>query len=74
MLDNVVYLRQTFDNAMDVLPAADTEPSLPGPETLLAQFNHRYTAALSPVTYVVHMWYLWYTYVPQVHMCAVGSY
>uniref|UniRef100_A0A8C5F8H8 Vir like m6A methyltransferase associated n=1 Tax=Gadus morhua TaxID=8049 RepID=A0A8C5F8H8_GADMO len=49
MLDNVVYLRQSFDNATDVLPAADTEPSLPGPETLLAQFNHRTVFILSEV-------------------------
>ena len=60
MLDNMVYLRQSFDNATDVLPVVDAEPSLPGPETLLAQFNHRYTAALSPVQ-------------PQVHMCTLGS-
>ncbi|CAL8247193.1 unnamed protein product [Lota lota] len=49
MLDNVVYLRQSFDNATDVLPAADAEPSLPGPETLLAQFNHRTVFILSEV-------------------------
>ncbi|CAL8290826.1 unnamed protein product [Merluccius merluccius] len=47
MLENVVFLRQSFENATDVLPAADTEPSLPAPETLLAQFNHRTVFILS---------------------------
>lgn len=42
MLENVIVLRQTLETATDTPPAADTEPTLPAPETLGAQFNHRY--------------------------------
>ncbi|XP_070691346.1 protein virilizer homolog isoform X3 [Pempheris klunzingeri] len=47
MLDNVIALRQTLEAATDTLPAADTEPALPVPETLGAQFNHRTVFILS---------------------------
>lgn len=42
MLETVVVLRQTLETATDSPPAVDTEPTLPAPETLGAQFNHRY--------------------------------
>lgn len=42
MLENVIVLRQTLEMATDTPPAADTEPTLPAPESLGAQFNHRY--------------------------------
>ncbi len=42
MLENVIALRQTLETATDAPSAADTEPTLPAPETLGAQFNHRY--------------------------------
>ena len=42
MLENVIVLRQTLETATDTPPAADTEPTLPAPETLGAQFNHRF--------------------------------
>ncbi|KAJ3597257.1 hypothetical protein NHX12_000785 [Muraenolepis orangiensis] len=47
MLENVVFLRQSLESATDALPGADAEPSLPAPETLLAQFNHRTVFILS---------------------------
>lgn len=43
MLETVIVLRQTLEAATDMPPAADTEPTLPAPETLAAQFNHRYS-------------------------------
>ncbi len=46
MLDNVIVLRQTLETATDTPPAADTEPTLPAPESLGAQFNHRYKMTL----------------------------
>lgn len=42
MLDNVIVLRQTLEAASDPPPAAETEPILPAPEILGAQFNHRF--------------------------------
>lgn len=42
MLENVIVLRQTLETSTDTPPALDTEPTLPAPETLGAQFNHRY--------------------------------
>uniref|UniRef100_A0A7N8YF76 Vir like m6A methyltransferase associated n=1 Tax=Mastacembelus armatus TaxID=205130 RepID=A0A7N8YF76_9TELE len=47
MLENVIVLRQTLEMATDTLPAAETEPTLPAPETLGAQFNHRTVFILS---------------------------
>ncbi|KAM7420752.1 hypothetical protein PAMA_015125 [Pampus argenteus] len=47
MLENVIVLRQTLETAADTPPAADTEPTLPAPETLVAQFNHRTVFILS---------------------------
>uniref|UniRef100_A0A3Q3C543 Vir like m6A methyltransferase associated n=1 Tax=Haplochromis burtoni TaxID=8153 RepID=A0A3Q3C543_HAPBU len=47
MLENVIALRQTLQAATDTPPAADTEPTLPAPETLGAQFNHRTVFILS---------------------------
>lgn len=41
MLENVIVLKQTLETATENLPAAETEPILPAPETLAAQFNHR---------------------------------
>ncbi|KAK1895073.1 Protein virilizer like [Dissostichus eleginoides] len=40
MLETVVVLRQTLETATDSPPAVDTEPTLPAPESLGAQFNH----------------------------------
>lgn len=42
IMENVIVLRQALETATDAPPAADTEPTLPAPETLAAQFNHRY--------------------------------
>ncbi|XP_061918857.1 protein virilizer homolog isoform X2 [Entelurus aequoreus] len=47
MLESVTVLRKTLDTAADELPSADTEPILPVPETLGAQFNHRTVFILS---------------------------
>ncbi|XP_054637823.1 protein virilizer homolog isoform X2 [Dunckerocampus dactyliophorus] len=47
MLESVTVLRQTLETAADEPPAADTEPTLPVPETLAAQFNHRTVFILS---------------------------
>uniref|UniRef100_UPI0037E9748B protein virilizer homolog isoform X2 n=1 Tax=Semicossyphus pulcher TaxID=241346 RepID=UPI0037E9748B len=47
LLENVIVLRQTLETATDTPPAADTEPTLPAPETLGAQFNHRTVFILS---------------------------
>lgn len=42
MLENVIVLRQLLETAIDTPPVAETEPTLPAPETLGAQFNNRY--------------------------------
>ncbi|XP_029958264.1 protein virilizer homolog isoform X3 [Salarias fasciatus] len=47
LLENVIVLRQTLETAGDSPPTADTEPTLPPPETLGAQFNHRTVFILS---------------------------
>ncbi|XP_072250419.1 protein virilizer homolog isoform X1 [Leuresthes tenuis] len=47
MLENVIVLRQTLEAATDAPPAAETEPTLPAPEALAAQFNHRTVFILS---------------------------
>uniref|UniRef100_A0A8C2WXY3 Vir like m6A methyltransferase associated n=1 Tax=Cyclopterus lumpus TaxID=8103 RepID=A0A8C2WXY3_CYCLU len=47
MLETVIVLRQTLETATDSPPAADTEPTLPAPEALGAQFNHRTVFILS---------------------------
>ncbi|XP_056300693.1 protein virilizer homolog [Pseudoliparis swirei] len=47
MLETVIVLRQTLETATDAPPAADTEPTLPAPEALGAQFNHRTVFILS---------------------------
>uniref|UniRef100_A0A3P9JLQ4 Vir like m6A methyltransferase associated n=1 Tax=Oryzias latipes TaxID=8090 RepID=A0A3P9JLQ4_ORYLA len=47
MLENVIVLRQTLEVASDTAPVVETEPILPPPETLAAQFNHRTVFILS---------------------------
>ncbi|XP_074540044.1 protein virilizer homolog isoform X2 [Halichoeres trimaculatus] len=47
LLDNVIVLRQTLEAATDAPTLADNEPTLPAPETLGAQFNHRTVFILS---------------------------
>ncbi|XP_041649804.1 protein virilizer homolog isoform X2 [Cheilinus undulatus] len=47
LLENVIVLRQTLETVTDTPPVADTEPTLPAPETLGAQFNHRTVFILS---------------------------
>ncbi|XP_024122947.1 protein virilizer homolog isoform X3 [Oryzias melastigma] len=47
MLENVIVLRQTLEVASDTTPLTETEPILPPPETLAAQFNHRTVFILS---------------------------
>ncbi|XP_036929375.1 protein virilizer homolog isoform X2 [Acanthopagrus latus] len=47
MLENVIVLRQLLETATDTPPAAETEPTLPAPETLGAQFNNRTVFILS---------------------------
>ncbi|KAF7227300.1 protein virilizer homolog [Nothobranchius furzeri] len=47
MLENTVVLKQALEAATDASPAAETEPVLPAPETLVAQFNHRTVFILS---------------------------
>uniref|UniRef100_A0A8D0CPQ2 Vir like m6A methyltransferase associated n=1 Tax=Sander lucioperca TaxID=283035 RepID=A0A8D0CPQ2_SANLU len=52
MLETVIVLRQTLETATDAPPAIDriaidTEPILPAPDTLAAQFNHRTVFILS---------------------------
>ncbi|KAF7669699.1 hypothetical protein LDENG_00147220 [Lucifuga dentata] len=47
MLETVIVLRQTLETATDTPPVVDTEPTLPAPETLGAQFNHRTVFILS---------------------------
>uniref|UniRef100_A0A8C7HL68 Vir like m6A methyltransferase associated n=1 Tax=Oncorhynchus kisutch TaxID=8019 RepID=A0A8C7HL68_ONCKI len=42
LLENVIGLRQTLESTMDTSSPPETEPTLPNPDTLLAQFNHRY--------------------------------
>lgn len=43
LLENVVGLRQMLEGAADApcAPEQETEPTLPAPDTLQAQFNHR---------------------------------
>jgi len=48
MLETVIVLRQTLETATDAPPAADTEPTLPAPEALGAQFNHRCSPRIKP--------------------------
>uniref|UniRef100_A0A3Q2XGJ5 Vir like m6A methyltransferase associated n=1 Tax=Hippocampus comes TaxID=109280 RepID=A0A3Q2XGJ5_HIPCM len=47
LLESVTVLRQTLEAAGDEPPAVDTEPTLPAPETLATQFNHRTVFILS---------------------------
>ncbi|XP_057691450.1 protein virilizer homolog isoform X2 [Corythoichthys intestinalis] len=47
LLESVTVLRQTVDTAADEPPAVDVEPTLPAPETLAIQFNHRTVFILS---------------------------
>ncbi|KAM8735470.1 protein virilizer homolog isoform 3-T3 [Acanthopagrus schlegelii] len=47
MLENVIVLRQLLETATDTPPVAETEPTLPAPETLGAQFNNRTVFILS---------------------------
>ncbi|XP_073341270.1 protein virilizer homolog isoform X2 [Pagrus major] len=47
MLENVIVLRQMLETATDTPPVAETEPTLPAPETLGAQFNNRTVFILS---------------------------
>lgn len=46
ILENVIVLRQTLESATDTPATAETEPTLPPPETLGALFNHRYCLVL----------------------------
>ncbi|KAK7886771.1 hypothetical protein WMY93_026392 [Mugilogobius chulae] len=47
MLENVMVLRQTLESASDSAPVLDSEPTLPQPEPLASQFNHRTVYILS---------------------------
>ncbi|MEQ2258996.1 hypothetical protein XENORESO_005309, partial [Xenotaenia resolanae] len=47
MMENVIVLRQMLESATEIPPAVETEPILPAPETLAAQFNHRTVFILS---------------------------
>uniref|UniRef100_A0A3P8UKN1 Vir like m6A methyltransferase associated n=1 Tax=Cynoglossus semilaevis TaxID=244447 RepID=A0A3P8UKN1_CYNSE len=47
ILENVIVLRQTLESATDTPATAETEPTLPPPETLGALFNHRTVFILS---------------------------
>ncbi|XP_068616022.1 protein virilizer homolog [Brachionichthys hirsutus] len=47
MLENVIVLRQLLEMATDTAPAEDSEPTLPPPEALGAQFNNRTVFILS---------------------------
>nr|XP_046188315.1 LOW QUALITY PROTEIN: protein virilizer homolog [Oncorhynchus gorbuscha] len=49
LLENVIGLRQTLESTMDTSSPPETEPTLPNPDTLLAQFNHRTVFVLSEV-------------------------
>uniref|UniRef100_A0A674EP48 Vir like m6A methyltransferase associated n=1 Tax=Salmo trutta TaxID=8032 RepID=A0A674EP48_SALTR len=49
LLENVIGLRQTLETTMDASTPPETEPTLPNPDTLLAQFNHRTVFVLSEV-------------------------
>uniref|UniRef100_A0A674DRC9 Vir like m6A methyltransferase associated n=1 Tax=Salmo trutta TaxID=8032 RepID=A0A674DRC9_SALTR len=49
LLENVIGLRQTLETTMDTSSPPETEPTLPNPDTLLAQFNHRTVFVLSEV-------------------------
>lgn len=42
VLETVIVLRQMLESATDAPPPSETEPVLPAPETLAAQFNNRY--------------------------------
>uniref|UniRef100_A0A7N6AAS4 Virilizer N-terminal domain-containing protein n=1 Tax=Anabas testudineus TaxID=64144 RepID=A0A7N6AAS4_ANATE len=57
MLENVIVLRQTLETASDTPPAADTEPTLPAPETLGTQFNHRYGLSASLDEQLKALWF-----------------
>lgn len=41
-METVIVLRQMLESATDAPSQAETEPVLPAPETLAAQFNNRY--------------------------------
>ncbi|XP_077382365.1 protein virilizer homolog isoform X1 [Festucalex cinctus] len=47
LLESVTVLRQMLETAADEPPAVDNEPTLPAPETLATQFNHRTVFILS---------------------------
>ncbi|XP_068180456.1 protein virilizer homolog isoform X2 [Antennarius striatus] len=47
VLENVIVLRQLLETATDTAPFEDSEPTLPPPETLGAQFNNRTVFILS---------------------------
>ncbi|XP_027868533.1 protein virilizer homolog isoform X2 [Xiphophorus couchianus] len=47
MMENVIVLKQTLETATESPPPSETEPVLPAPETLAAQFNHRTVFILS---------------------------
>uniref|UniRef100_A0A6Q2XCH6 Virilizer N-terminal domain-containing protein n=1 Tax=Esox lucius TaxID=8010 RepID=A0A6Q2XCH6_ESOLU len=49
LLENVIGLRQTLETAMDTSSPPETEPTLPNPDPLLTQFNHRTVFVLSDV-------------------------
>ncbi|XP_031692502.1 protein virilizer homolog isoform X2 [Oncorhynchus kisutch] len=49
LLENVIGLRQTLESTMDTSSPPEMEPTLPNPDTLLAQFNHRTVFVLSEV-------------------------
>uniref|UniRef100_A0A8C8JMJ3 Virilizer N-terminal domain-containing protein n=1 Tax=Oncorhynchus tshawytscha TaxID=74940 RepID=A0A8C8JMJ3_ONCTS len=49
LLENVIGLRQTLESTMDTSSPPETEPTLPNPDTLLTQFNHRTVFVLSEV-------------------------
>lgn len=46
MLENVIVLKQVLETATDTPSTNESEPTLPAPETLGAQFKNRYQICL----------------------------
>ncbi|XP_037532226.1 protein virilizer homolog isoform X2 [Nematolebias whitei] len=60
VLESVVVLRQMLEGSTEAPPTAETEPVLPAPETLAAQFNHRTVFILSEAL-DEHLKALWFS-------------